>query len=61
MSPLRQEGPRPPYSAKDKDATVDHLVPLADGGQHTRANVALAHNRCNWERADKGTAQLRLV
>ncbi len=28
-------------------ASVDHLVPLALGGEHTRANVATAHRRCN--------------
>lgn len=40
------------YAARDRDPTIDHLVPVAHGGEHTRANVALAHNRCNWERSD---------
>lgn len=49
------------YAARDKDPTIDHLIPVADGGEHTRQNVALAHNRCNWERSNEGAAQLRLV
>lgn len=49
------------YAARDKDPTIDHLIPVADGGEHTRQNVALAHNRCNYERSNEGAAQLRLV
>jgi 5-methylcytosine-specific restriction endonuclease McrA len=49
------------YRAKPNDPTIDHLIPLSDGGSHTRVNVALAHNRCNSERSDQGAAQLRLV
>lgn len=32
-------------------ATVDHIVPLAQGGTHTWENVAPAHLKCN---LDKG-------
>jgi hypothetical protein len=50
------------YEARDKDPTIDHLVPISHGGPHTRDNVALAHNRCNWERSDKPIEfQLRLI
>ena len=35
-------------------ATIDHLVPLYEGGQHSRANVALAHNSCNAKRGNAG-------
>lgn len=49
------------YSAHDKDPTIDHLVPQSHGGADVRSNVALAHNRCNWERGNQGAAQLRLV
>lgn len=49
------------WMARDKDPTIDHLVPVSEGGEHTRKNVALAHNRCNWERGAEGLAQLRLV
>lgn len=40
--------------------SIDHLVPLADGGNHTWDNVALAHWRCNVLRQHRGAAQLRL-
>ena len=29
-------------------ATLDHVVPLAIGGQHTRDNVQAAHALCNF-------------
>lgn len=32
------------------DATLDHLIPVADGGPHTYQNVALAHRSCNARR-----------
>lgn len=53
--------PDRPYKAKALDPTLDHLVPVSAGGDHTRANVALAHNRCNYERNTGGEVQLRLV
>ena len=34
-------------------ATVDHVVPLANGGTHTWDNVALAHRNCNVVRGSK--------
>jgi len=49
------------YRARRLDPTIDHLVPVSAGGGHMRDNVALAHNRCNWERAATGPAQLRLT
>lgn len=30
--------------------TIDHIVPLADGGSHAISNLRLAHKRCNQER-----------
>jgi 5-methylcytosine-specific restriction endonuclease McrA len=33
--------------------TVDHLVPIVDGGQHVWSNVALAHRICNLARGSK--------
>lgn len=30
-----------------KSASLDHVVPLSLGGDHTRANVRLAHLKCN--------------
>ena len=41
--------------------TIDHLVPIAAGGQDVRENVALAHRRCNVRRQDRGSVQLRLA
>jgi len=49
------------YARRDRDPTIDHLIPQSAGGHNTKANVALAHNRCNWERGAGGAAQLRLV
>jgi hypothetical protein len=54
--------PQQPGKAKSpKGATVDHLIPLARGGEHVWENVALAHNRCNMSRSTQGIAQLKLV
>jgi 5-methylcytosine-specific restriction endonuclease McrA len=42
--------------------TVDHIVPLDAGGDDTRANVQLAHRRCNSQKGNRGGGeQLRLV
>jgi 5-methylcytosine-specific restriction endonuclease McrA len=45
-----------------RDWSMDHLVPMSRGGLHLRANVALAHRRCN-SRMGVGRlpAQLRLI
>jgi 5-methylcytosine-specific restriction endonuclease McrA len=42
-----------------KAPTLDHIVPLADGGLHCYANVQLAHFMCN-SRKSAGNAQLNL-
>ncbi|MFD8173633.1 HNH endonuclease [Streptomyces sp. NPDC059709] len=45
-----------------RSASLDHVVPLAKGGHHTRANVQLAHLVCNLRKADKllgGSASVR--
>jgi len=34
-------------------ASLDHIVPLAHGGTHTKANVQLAHWICNCKKSDK--------
>lgn len=43
-----------------KSASLDHIVPLAEGGTHTWDNVQLAHLICNSEKSDVGGGQLRL-
>jgi len=51
-------------SKKRNGATVDHLIPLCDGGSHEWDNVALAHWSCNISRGARSTergVQLRLV
>ena len=40
---------------------LDHVVPLAAGGDHSRRNTACACRRCNGAKADKPLGQLRLV
>jgi len=42
-------------------ASLDHILPFALGGSHTRANVQLAHLRCNFKKSDGGVGQLRLI
>lgn len=43
-------------------ASLDHVVPLSCGGDHTRANVRLAHFRCNVARGNRPHGeQLRLI
>lgn len=40
---------------------LDHIVPLARGGEHSYKNVAVAHAKCNGSKGVKGGAQLRLL
>lgn len=47
--------------SRDLDPTIDHLIPLSDGGEHVPENVALAHFLCNSTRGARGTVQLRLA
>ena len=45
-----------------KAPTIDHIVPLADGGDDIKANVRLAHFLCNSRRGARGgTEQLWLI
>ncbi len=41
--------------------SVDHILPLSFGGEHSYANTRLTHLRCNIRRQDRGTAQLRMI
>jgi predicted nucleic acid-binding Zn ribbon protein len=42
--------------------TLDHLIPLAEGGEHTRANTATACFLCNSVKGDRGGGeQLAIV
>jgi 5-methylcytosine-specific restriction endonuclease McrA len=44
-----------------KAPTIDHIVPVSDGGDDTRANVQLAHFRCNSVKGARGCQQLALI
>jgi 5-methylcytosine-specific restriction endonuclease McrA len=34
-------------------ASLDHVIPLSEGGSHTEENVRLAHKRCNSKKGAK--------
>lgn len=36
-----------------KSKSLDHIIPVAKGGTHTRSNVQLAHLECNLYKSDK--------
>ena len=40
--------------------SIDHILPISQGGDNARSNLRLAHIRCNAIRRDIGPAQLRL-
>lgn len=40
--------------------SLDHIIPLSKGGPHSRANVHLAHLRCNLRAHTGGVKQIRL-
>lgn len=44
-----------------KAPTIDHVVPVSEGGDDTRANVQLAHFRCNSVKGARGSQQLALI
>lgn len=44
-----------------RSLSIDHIVPLAVGGDDTRVNVQAAHFRCNAAKRIGGADQLRLI
>ncbi len=40
--------------------SLDHILPLSKGGEHSYQNVQLAHRHCNSRRRASGPAQFRL-
>lgn len=46
---------------EDNAPELDHLVPLAAGGEHSRRNTACSCRKCNLEKGDKPLGQLRLI
>lgn len=57
MRPLAMERVVPHPDAP----TIDHILPVVEGGVHSRANVRAAHFRCNSVRSNRGQAQLRMI
>jgi 5-methylcytosine-specific restriction endonuclease McrA len=45
----------------DRAPELDHIVPLAAGGEHSRRNTACACRKCNIAKSDRPLGQLRLV
>lgn len=45
-----------PMCFEDRDgplaATIEHLIPRADGGSNKQFNLRLAHRRCNEDRSE---------
>ena len=56
----RKVDPKLPYQHR-MAGTRDHLVPVADGGDDSPANLRLAHRSCNSARGTRGTVQLALL
>jgi len=51
-----------PRKRDPRMASIDHVVPLVEGGQHSYANTRLSHYRCNLSRGRRGGGeQLRLI
>lgn len=46
--------PRPDWS-------IDHILPVTFGGEHSYANTRLTHILCNTRRQHRGHAQLRMI
>ena len=58
-------GKRVPKNLKAREPmapSLDHILPISLGGEHTRANVQLAHYFCNLSKGNRSRGeQLRLV
>lgn len=46
---------------EDRAPEVDHIIPLAQGGEHSYRNTQCACRRCNITKGGKALGQLRLV
>jgi 5-methylcytosine-specific restriction endonuclease McrA len=44
-----------------RSPTIDHVIPIVEGGDDVRANVQLAHWGCNSSKGARGSQQLALV
>ena len=48
-------------TSDERAPELDHIVPLGQGGAHTRINTACACRRCNIAKADKPLGQMLLI
>jgi len=44
-----------------KSPSLDHIIPLSEGGKHDPANVRLAHLGCNIVRGNRGGGEQLLL
>lgn len=49
------------FSVSSKEKSLDHVVPLSKGGEHSYANVQLAHLLCNSRKGAKFTLPIIYV
>ena len=40
--------------------SIDHIIPLSKGGEHSRKNVQCAHLICNLKKSNRPLGQLRM-
>lgn len=45
----------------DQAPELDHIIPLSQGGEHSRRNTACSCRKCNIEKADKPLGQMLLI
>lgn len=57
----RRRIPRTAKHPHAKSPTMDHIVPLAEGGEHSKANCQAAHFICNSLKSAGGSQQLALI
>lgn len=43
------------------EQSIDHILPITQGGEHSYANTQLAHRRCNQQKGNRGHSQLRML
>jgi endogenous inhibitor of DNA gyrase (YacG/DUF329 family) len=46
---------------EDNAPELDHIIPLAAGGEHSRKNTACSCRKCNIAKSDRPLGQLRLI
>lgn len=54
---LRRDNHTCQYCGSNKRLTLDHVIPLSRGGQHTWNNVVTACERCNQHKSDRTTVE----